>query len=219
MKNLKNVASIFLIISLGVGVACNQGGVQYQDDSGEETLATDENTSTASSAADWFIIKSAGQEQGKISKSMDNPRFFIQGIEYQSKLKGDKRKYAIKSGEIIAEIKYKDDAFKVRRPDGSLLWKVKLYEDKVKISDNEENLNPYEIKKSDSDKAKLKKNDETLGEIKLRPSDRQIEFTLGSKSYYVEADKLSLAYGALLIEEIPEYIRYIIAVELMAKGK
>jgi hypothetical protein len=90
----------------------------------------------------------------------------------------------------------------------------------VKISDNEENLNPYEIKLSDTpDKAKLKKNEETLGEIKLKSAEKQVEFTVGSKSYYVESDKLSLAFGALLIEEIPENIRYIIAAELLAKGK
>jgi hypothetical protein len=219
MKNSFKLFTFLTFLAVTLIFSCNQGGVQYQDNSEDEQLNSDQNQDVPSSSADWIIVKLAGQETGKISKSIDNPRFVVNGIEYQSKLKGDKRKYAVKSGDIIAEVKYKDDAFKVRKPDGTLLWKIKLYDDKVKISDNEENLNPYEIKKSDSDKAKLKKNDDTLGEIKLRPSDRQIEFSLGSKSYYVEADKLSLAYGALLIEEIPEHIRYIIAVELMAKGK
>jgi hypothetical protein len=208
--------SIFILSGILL-FACNQGTVQNQD--GEQEEVTNSNANSSNSG-DWISIKMAGQEVGKISKNTDEPRFFVQGTEYQSKLKGDKRKYAVQSGDVIAEVKFKDDAFKVRKPDGTLLWKIKLYDDKVKISDNEENLNPYEIKKSDTpDKAKLKKNEETLGEIKLKPDDKQLEFTAGSKSWYVEADKLSLAYGVLMIDEIPEHIRYIIAVELLAKGK
>jgi hypothetical protein len=218
MRQLTKISSAIIMIFILVLFSCKQSGVQNQDDSKNESINQNENNITP--ADDWFVIKMAGQEVGRISKSNENLQFFARGVEYQSKLNGDKRKYAVKSGDIIAEVKYKDDAFKVRKPDGTLLWKIKLYDDKVKISNNEENLNPYEIKLSDTpDKAKLKKNEETLGEIKLKSADKQVEFTLGAKSYYVESDKLSLAYGALLIEEIPEHIRYIIAAELMAKGK
>ena len=35
---------------------------------------------------------------------------------------------------------------KVRTPDGKLRWKVKLGDAKIKIADNEENKNPFEVK-------------------------------------------------------------------------
>jgi hypothetical protein len=211
-NNLK-VILILTIIAV-FSYSCGQG--ETKDNNENEPV---NEKKIYSGQSNWLIIKMAGQEVGKISIDKENLQFYSQGTEYQSKLKGDKRKYAIKSGEIIAEVKYKDDAFKVRKTDGTLLWKIKLYDDKVKISNNEENLNPYEIKLSDTDKAKLKKEDKTLGEIKFKASDKQVEFTAGSKSYYVQTDKLSLAYGVLLIDEIPEYLRYIIAAELLAKGK
>jgi hypothetical protein len=217
MKYLSKSFTIIILFVVGLFLSCNGGNVQNQNKSENESVNQNQNSN--SSSADWYIVKMAGQEQGKISRNTSELQFFVKGIEYQSKLKGDKRKYAVKSGDIVAEVKYKDDAFKVRKPDGTLLWKIKLYDDKVKISNNEENLNPFEIKLSDSEKAKLKKDDAAIGEIKFNEKDKQVEFTAGSKSYYVETDKLSLAYGVLLIDEIPENIRYIIAAELLAKGK
>jgi hypothetical protein len=217
MKYLSKSFTIIILSVFGLFLSCNSGNVQNQNNSENESVNQNQNTN--SSPVDWYIVKMAGQEQGRISKNTSELQFFVQGVEYQSKLKGDKRKYAVKSGDIIAEVKYKDDAFKVRKPDGTLLWKIKLYDDKVKISNNEENLNPYEIKLSENEKAKLKKDDAAIGEIKFKEKDKQVGFTVGSKSYYVETDKLSLAYGVLLIDEIPENIRYIIAAELLAKGK
>lgn len=76
--------------------------------------------------------------------------------------KPDKKKYFNSSNTVVYEVKYKDDGFKLRTASSDLLWKVKLYENKVKISDNEENLDPYEIKKLDNGEAKLEKNDTTI---------------------------------------------------------
>ena len=216
MIGIKNYKLAYLLILLSLGFSCGNGNVQQQNQSDNEKIVQNNNTS---SEDDWLIVKMAGNEIGKISKNTDEICFFVQGTEYQSRLKGDKRKYAVKSGDIIVEVKYKDDGFKVRRPDGSLLWKIKLYDDKVKISDNEENQNPYEIKTGDSGKIKLKRNDETIGEVEFKASDNKIEITAGPKSYYIESSKPSLAYGVLIIDEIPEYIRYLIAAELLAKGK
>ncbi|MFS4491825.1 hypothetical protein [Maribacter sp. 2308TA10-17] len=76
--------------------------------------------------------------------------------------KPDKKKYFDSSNSVVYEVKYKDDGFKLRTASSDLLWKVKLYDSKVKISDNEENLNPYEIKKMDTGESKLEKNDMTI---------------------------------------------------------
>ena len=70
---------------------------------------------------------------------------------YSSKMtKSDKKKYYDSNDNVVYEIKYKSDGFKLRTASSDLIWKVKLYDNKVKISDNEENLNPYEIKITDT---------------------------------------------------------------------
>ena len=91
---------------------------------------------------------------------------------FAGETKGDKRKYTLEGGSQIAEVKAKDaDGFKVRTNDGKLLWKVKIAADKIKISDNEENQNAFEIKKKD-DGAKIERNETKLGEVKFY-KDRQ----------------------------------------------
>lgn len=57
-----------------------------------------------------------------------------------------KRKYALDNGAEVLEVKPGDGSFKVRKPDGSLLWKVKMDPNKIKVSDNEQNLNAVEIR-------------------------------------------------------------------------
>jgi hypothetical protein len=220
MKNSMNLIKIiFLCASILFTMSCAQKSGKDEKSTDQEQVGNNKNvTSSESMSGDLYTIKISGQEVGKISVNGSELKFIIKGTEYQSKLNGDKRKYAVKSGDIIAEVKYKDDAFKVRTPSGDLLWKIKLYDDKVKISNNEENLNGYDIKMS-PDKVKVKKEDATIGEARLKIEDKIVEISSSTKSYTIDATKLSLAYGVLLIDEIPENLQYIIMAELIAKGK
>lgn len=98
-------------------------------------------TSQASSGSDAVNVKNTG---GTID------------IDYADggqshKLRGalrdsGKRKYALDGGPEVLEVKPGDGSFKVRKPDGSLLWKVKMEPNKIKVSDNEQNNNPVEIR-------------------------------------------------------------------------
>ncbi|MCS6795816.1 MAG: tetratricopeptide repeat protein [Raineya sp.] len=110
----------------------------------------------------------------------------------------EKNKYADAQGTGIAEVKVKDsDGFKVRTPDGqTLLWKIKLAGDKIKISDNEENRNPYEIKRKEN-KMKITKNDTEIAELK-------------GKNKFSEA--------VMYLTEIPKPQRYIIVAELLMRN-
>jgi hypothetical protein len=220
MKKIAGIAKLILLFtSLSFIISCAQKSGDSEKSMNQEQSVNDKNANgSGSMSGDLYTIKISGQEVGKISVNGNELKFIIKGTEYQSKLNGDKRKYAVKSGDIIAEVKYKDDAFKVRTPSGDLLWKIKLYDDKVKISNNEENLNGYEIKMS-PDKVKLKKGEETLGEAKLKIEEKLVEISSSTKSYTIDVKKLSLAYGVLLIDEIPENLQYIIMTELIAKGK
>lgn len=124
-------------------------------------------------------------------------------IEYEGKvinvvMKGDKNKYQDVQGIGIAETKAKDaEGFKMRTPDGqTLLWKVKLDAVKVKIANNEENRNPYELKKKDG-KIKISRNGVELANLK-------------KVNTFSEA--------AMHLNDIPKEQRYILVLELLMRG-
>ena len=113
------------------------------------------------------------------------------------KTKADKRKYYDQNNNVVYEVKYKSDGFKLRTASSTLLWKVKLYNDKVKISNNEENLNAYEIKKVGANEIKLEKDNEIISRNKNT-----------SHLWELVAD----------ISEIPADQQEILVAELKAKG-
>jgi hypothetical protein len=131
-----------------------------------------------------------------------------------------KRKYEMEGGKVIAEVKADEDAFKLRSIDGKLLWKVKLDPDKIKISDNEENQNPYELKMRDDD-VKVEENQTELGKVNFY-SDRakvKVKDAGGAELFESNTDQRSVAYGVLLMSRIPDTERYIIMAELLARGR
>ncbi|MCV6629474.1 MAG: hypothetical protein OIF50_06410 [Flavobacteriaceae bacterium] len=104
-----------------------------------------------------FLITGCKTENKKQSNDSSSAASFRSEM-----VKSDKKKYYDQDNQVVYEIKYKPTSFKLRTPSSKLLWKVKLYENKVKISDNEENTNPYEIKKMAPSVFKLTKNDQKI---------------------------------------------------------
>ena len=156
----------------------------------------------------------------EIKSDGGNIKLEFGGKVIRSELKGDKRKYFYEAGSQIAEVKAKDaDGFKVRTTDGKLLWKIKIADDKIKISDNEENQNPFEIKKKD-DGAKVEFNGTKLGEVKFYKDREKIKVKDANdqKLFDSNTDKYSVAYGVLLIDKIPEELRFIIIGELLNRN-
>ncbi len=131
----------------------------------------------------------------------------------------DKRKYELEGGGLVAEVKPGDEGFKVRTPDGRLLWKVKTAADKIKISDNEENQNPFELKLKEDDRVKVVRNEMALGEVKFYRDRQKVKVKdAGEQELYdSNTDQYSAAYGVLLMQQIPEQVRYIIMAELLAR--
>jgi hypothetical protein len=130
-----------------------------------------------------------------------------------------KRKYELEGGALVAEVKPGDDGFKVRTTDGRLLWKVKTAADKIKISDNEENLNPFELVRKEDDRVKIKRNETELGEVKFYRDRQKVKVKDAGERELFDAntDNYSAAYGVLLLEQIPAQERYIIMAELLAR--
>ncbi len=122
-----------------------------------------------------------------------------------------KRKYG---DPTMFEIKPGDDGFKLRHADGKLLWKVKFKDGKIKISDNEENANPFELKTRGDRLKVVAPGDRDLGDVR----GDIVEDAAGKKRFIVEG-KPSQAYGVLLLDTIPPPQRYILLAELLSRGK
>ncbi|MGE0821721.1 MAG: hypothetical protein AB7G75_10870 [Candidatus Binatia bacterium] len=180
----------------------------------------------ADTLRDPVIVKNAsGQEILKIRTDHSDVRLdcTTEGtlLRLMGKLKDSgKRKYQNAAGETLYEVKYKGDGFKLRTADGRLLWKVKLKAEKIKISNNEENLNPFEIWAEDGQTLKAGASGRELGTVSLikAPQSVQIYGPTKQERYRVETPQRTKAYGLLLLEEIPEVERYILMAEFVASG-
>lgn len=133
-----------------------------------------------------------------------------------------KRKYTLGSGPVLYEVKPADDGdgFKLRSPDGKLRWKVKVTPEKIKISDNEQNDHPFELKVKDPNRVKVvAPGDRELGNVRFAPNQIEVENAGGHVIFTTDATKPAGAYGVLLCDAIPERERYILVAELLSRGR
>jgi len=128
---------------------------------------------------------------------------------------GVKRKYSA-GGDVLFEVKGDDDGFKLRTPAGALLYKVKFYDDKVKVSDNEENANPFELKMREGDRVKVVgPGEKEMGDVRATV----VEDAGGKKLFDLSGRAGSASYGVLLLDKLPPVQRYIVLAELFARGR
>ena len=126
-----------------------------------------------------------------------------------------KRKY--RSGDVVLfETKWDEDGFKLRSASGALMYKVKIKDDKIKVSDNEENANPFELKTREGNRIKVVGPGESaLGDVR----GAVVEDAAGKKLFDATGRPGSAGYAVLLLEKIPLAQRYVILAELFARGK
>ncbi len=133
---------------------------------------------------------------------------------------GDKRKFSA-SGQTRAEIKGSEDGFKLRTHDGKLLWKVKIAAEKIKISDNEEGTNPYELKiDRAAGRVKVSGGAREIAEVKLyaEKGEQKVKSEDGNGTLFEAKEAtLSPALGVLALASIPLEQRMMLAAELVAR--
>lgn len=215
INNLSNILPLLLLLT-ALFSACNSG-------SKPAPVVNDKPTDppTETKTYETKVKVKTPDDKPVVEVKIDSdPKIEYGGKVVRSATKDDKRKYTVEGGPQIAEVKTKDaDGFKVRTNDGQLLWKVKIDADKIKISDNEENQNAFEIKKKD-DGAKIERGETKLGEVKFY-KDRQkvkVKDAADKELFDSNTDKYSVAYGVLALSEIPEDLRFIIFAELLARN-
>ncbi len=134
-----------------------------------------------------------------------------------------KRKYSAGGGPVTYEVKPDSDSdgFKLRTADGKLRWKVKITPEKTKISDNEQNDRPFELKARDGDRFKVVAPvDRELGNVRFdRPASKtHVEDAAGKTLFRVEKTTRTGAYGVLLFD-IPPAERAILLAEILSRGR
>lgn len=185
----------------------------------KKTERTSENSATVpvseAPVVENILIKNKKENENCELVLGNEISFEWKGNLYTSKLKGEKRKYYDSDNAQLAEVKIGDDGFKVRGPGGNLLWKIKISSTKIKISDNEENENPYEIKLGEGDKVKMKRNETEIGNSRIRQAEGKIEVSSGNLVFDVQNTSHPQVYNVLLIEEMPDLVKFIVIGELL----
>ena len=134
-----------------------------------------------------------------------------------------KRKYSLGGGAVSYEVKPDNDSdgFKLRTADGKLRWKVKVAPEKIKISDNEQNDRPVELKVRDGDRVKVvAPGDREVGNVRFdrAASKTEVENAAGTTIYRVEGPTPSGAYGVLLLD-MNQTERAILLAEILSRGR
>ena len=135
---------------------------------------------------------------------------------------GEKRKYRPASGGPQRfEVKPGENGFKLRTSDGKLLWKVKLDDDKIKVSDNEENQNPWSLKTKYEDKVKVvDASEKELAEVRFHPDKTKVKGADGTELWECASPRRrSAAFGVLALDRIPEEHRAILMAEILARRR
>ena len=180
-----------------------EGPIIIRDAGGIEAMSVSEN--------DDEIVEIAFAEAGQQRKLRGEPR------------DSGKRKYSVDGGAVTYEVKPDDDSdgFKLRTADGALRWKVKVAPEKIKISNNEQNDNPFELKVRDGDRVKVvAPGDREVGNVRFdrAASKTEVENADGKKMFSVDGPTQSGAYGVLLLD-IPQTERVILLAEILSRGR
>ncbi|KJR40433.1 secreted protein [Candidatus Magnetoovum chiemensis] len=130
--------------------------------------------------------------------------------------------YQFKSGSLFYTLKIKDDKYKLYNIKDVLVFKIKEKEGKIKISQSEEDPNPWILKLSDNEgKYKVEKSGAEIGKVKYYPDDGKLKAkddkdnVLCSMKY----NHLSIAPAVCLINGISEEERLVLFTMLMLIGK
>ena len=172
---------------------------------------------TADDKTEALVVKEHSDHE-TIEVNLDGQAFIMKARMNKPGSRKYKELVGTDEKSLIAEVKIKDDSFKLVDENDKLLWKVKIKDGKVKISDNEENKNPFVLKKSDG-KVKVKdKNEKEIARIKYYSDNGKLKLKdMNGTELYISKDynKLSGAIGVLAIKDIPAKLRAVIASELI----
>jgi hypothetical protein len=218
-------ALMFLLLACHESSATHQSADRSTPPPPQAAAASAAATPAASTGGSIVVRDASGAEVANIRDSggsvtinytANGEKHVLQGAAKES----GKRKYRTDGGGVMFEIKPGDDGFKLRTADGTLRWKVKVSTEKIKISDNEQNANPFELKIKDDGVKVVAPVDREMGKVKRdkEKGDIVVQDASGTAQFRIEGPA-SPGYGVLLLDSIPPPQRYMLLAELLAGGR
>jgi hypothetical protein len=221
-----------LVITLALAAGCQKEKplselASAPPASSSSTAAAANAKPSAADAAPVTIFTASGEHAFELTLAANKMtiRYALDGkvrtIEGEQKSTG-KRKY-IENGTMIAEVKPGETGgFKVRSADGkTLLWKVKREADKVKVSDNEENAHPFELK-TKSDRIEVRDaSGKAIGAVRYDAAKHLavVEDAAGKPRFNASSEHADRFLGIAILDTIPLPLRAIVMAELSARDR
>ncbi|WP_294269433.1 hypothetical protein [uncultured Chryseobacterium sp.] len=203
---MKKMTILFLVSFLSLN-SCKKEAPAANPPATEKT-----ETKAGGYTADYILSDKDGKAIAGFT--VNPPKVQIGSETYTAKEKEDKRKY-YSNGTQRYEVKLKDDTYKLRDAGSKLLWKVKTYPDKIKIANNEENLNPYEIKNNNG-AIEVSKDGKVINTMKVTGNEISVN---GQPAYKISKTSDSFALGILSIDQIPMDQRLLLLTEFLYQNK
>ncbi|MBI2212882.1 MAG: hypothetical protein HYU52_04485 [Acidobacteria bacterium] len=225
MKTLLGTVTLLALVACSRGDEASAPNVEFAPKPASATAAAPATSAQAAPSSGNAVTLVSADGTKTMTVVADGERVEVSvsgGARFVGERDGDKRRYRnAATGAAFVEVKLSDTGFKVRTPDSKLLWKVKVDSDKIKVSDNEENRNPWVLKTKYDDKAKvLDPAENEIGEVKYyRDSGKaKVKDSSGSEVQASDTGRMSPAFGVSLMNGVPEEYRLIVMAELLARG-
>lgn len=131
------------------------------------------------------------------------------------------RDYTLDGGQRMLYAADRTYGFKIE--DGNrnaVRWKVRLYPDKIKIADNDNDVAPRRIRTESPERATLAgPNEEPLGTITYDGTNTVVTNSDGKVRLTKATGKLEPSYAVFLFDRMPTTEKYVIIAELMARNR
>lgn len=162
-------------------------------------------------------FKSEIAPAGKLKVDAEKVTCTIGSTAVKAKRAEEKRNYSV--GDNSYSAKQKANKIKLYNRDGALLWKVKIGDSKMKISQSEEGEPLYVVKIKES-KHKIMQGETLIAAVKQKEdkSGIKIKNATNETLYKIKTTEFSLSFSLLAMSTIPADQRAILLSELYLAG-
>lgn len=144
-------------------------------------------------------------------------------ILLQAKSRPDgKHRYKDLRNQVFVEVKDQDSGFRLEGHDDTLLWKIKRSPNRLKISQNEQNLLPEVLERTAPNLWTLSRNELIYAKVRHDPDSGwiKVQDDRDAARYLIKGATapFSPLYGVLLIPNMEPRMAYVIMAELWLRG-
>jgi hypothetical protein len=133
----------------------------------------------------------------------------------------EKVKYELDQSGVIAEVKEMGrEEFKLRTPQGELIWKLKFSAKKIKIMGSDTNAVAIEIDGQSANGFRVHQGGKLLGHVEWFPAQKisRVADADGNPVFEKEAPQPERCLGVLLLPGVPDWQRYILLAESLERS-